>query len=199
MATSYRKSSMLDSRDILVFDKVPEPPKRRITVDKAPALQAPPKLHAVKDLLAAFRQLPQLRNQNLQPGESFTLSPRQAWIDDRGWVDAFNCVVVAPDEPNFQFVRGIGNSDEARQVDIWLKNLIPGRSYLAQVRLQAGDGGQFHIGTGEGTHQTAPGGDRVVPVLLFQVQRELSLIRIENHGAYYWAFVDVQITALEPI
>lgn len=204
MATSYRKPGLkpvlADPKDILVFDKQPAAPlAAKPALGKLPELKSPPQFYDTGHLIEQLAKGGMLKSENLQPGESFTLSPRRAWIEDRGWLDALNLLMVASDAPNFQFISQIGPGDDARHVDIWLRNLIPGRSYIAQVRVQAGNPGTFRISTGEGTRQTAPGGDRTIPVLLFQVQRELSLIRIESHGSSYWAFVDVQITALQPV
>lgn len=198
MATSYRKLPSFDPKDLIVLPKTLGAPKlQRPLADKLQKLDVPTPLYDVTTILDAVRKLGRIESKNLQPGQSFTLSARQAWIEGRGWIEAFNVVCVAPTHPTIQFIQNVGSSDEGRHVDIWLSNLVPGRSYIAQVRVQAGQGGTFHIGTGEGDHLTAPGGDRTIPVLLFTVERDLSLISIKNLGASYWAFADVTITAIE--
>lgn len=196
MATSYRKIHPLSPKDILVFDQAAPQKPERVQLDKAPQLAEPTHLHDVTAIVEQLGKLGKLTPKNIQPGDTFTLSPRQAWLEGRGYLDVYNSVIFAADLPNIQFINGVGPSDDARNVQIWLRGLTPGHSYIAQIRVQAGTGGTFQIGTGEGGRQTAPGGDQTIPVLLFQVRGELSLIRIENHGAWYWAFVDVTITAL---
>jgi len=196
MATSYRKIPKLNPKDILVFDQAPALKPQRVEIAKAPQLSAPTRLHDVTTLVEQLGKLGKLTPKKIEPGATFTLSPRQAWIDGRGYLDVYNSVIFASDEPNIQFIDSVGPSDDARNVQIWLRGLTPGHSYIAQIRVQAGTGGTFHIGTGEGGQQTAAGGDQTIPVLLFQVRGELSLIRIENHGAWYWAFVDVTVSAL---
>ena len=67
-------------------------------------------------------------------------------------------------------VNTLGPSDDARSVEIWLQGLTPGQSYVAQIRVVAGQGGEFHVRTSN---------------------------EITNIGdSYYWAFVDVTITAI---
>lgn len=153
MATSYRKQSPLEPRDILVFDKVPAPPPRKYNVQKVPESRAPTALYETTQLVEAINQLGKygkFEPGKLDVGDSFTLSPRHAWIEDRGFIDAFNAVIFAPDMPTIQFIDSVGPHDDARKVDIWLRNLTPGRSYIAQVRVLAGEGGEFHVRTGEG-------------------------------------------------
>jgi len=195
MATSYRRLSKQDPGAILVFER-PTLPQKPQTAENLPKLDKPPALTNVKDLIEQLRKLPTLKAEKWQVGESYTLSARKPWIEDRGYIDAFQPIMAIPGQPTYQFVNNIGISDEARHIEIWLTKLTPGASYIVQIRLQAGTGGQFKISTGEGTRQTAPGGDQTVAVLLFQVERELSLVRVENHGASYWAFVDATITAI---
>lgn len=196
MATSYRKTSPLSPKDILVFDQAPAQKPHRVEIEKAPQLAAPTRLHDIHEIVEQLGKLGKLTPKNIQPGDTFTLSPRQAWLENRGYLDVYNSVIVASDLPNIQFINSVGPSDEARNVQIWLRGLTPGHSYIAQIRVQAGTGGTFNISTGEGGRQTAAGGDQTIAVLLFQVRGELSLIRVENHGAWYWAFVDATITAL---
>ncbi len=200
MATSYRKRSPLDPKDILVFEKAATPPKRKSEVQKIPEMTAPTQLHDVAQIVEAINRIGKygkFEPKKLQAGDSFTLSPRHAWIEGRGYLEALNIIAFAPDMPTIQFVDSIGPSDDARFVDIWLQNLTPGQSYIAQIRVVAGQGGEFHVRTSNATHAIVPGGDRTIPVLLFQVADPLALIKITNIGdAYYWAFVDVTITAI---
>lgn len=199
MATSYRKVRPLDPRDILVLDSARKPdPRPMPELSKLPRLDAPTALYPVETLVEALGKLRKIEPKNLQPGQSFTLSSARALVEGRGWLEVYNTCVVDPRSPTYQFVNNVGFGDESRQVNVWLSNLVPGRSYIVQLRVQAGQGGTFHIGTGEGDHLTRPAGDQTIPVLLFQVERDLSLVRIDNRGgAYYWAFVDATVTALE--
>mgnify|MGYP006888937217 CR=1 FL=1 len=194
MATSYRKLQP-DIDKILVFERPPLP-QPRPAPEKLPSFHKPTELHDVHALLDRLRKLPKLRSEKWEVGETYTLSARKPWVEDRGYIDAFQPIMAIPEQPTFQFANHIGVSDEGRHIEIWLTRLTPGASYIVQLRLQAGTGGTYHISTGEGTHQTSAGGDQTVAVLLYQVEREMSLVRIENHGASYWAFVDATITAI---
>jgi hypothetical protein len=198
MATSYRKLPHLNPSNILVFDKPTLPPKEPpVEVQKLPKLDKPSALHDVQALLEQMRKLPQLKAEKWQVGETYTLSARKPWIDNRGYIEAFQPLMAIAEQPTYQFVNNVGISDDARNIQVWLTDLTPGASYIVQLRVQAGTGGQFKISTGEGGRQTAPAGDQTIAVLLFQVERQMSLVRVENHGAHYWAFVDATITAIQ--
>lgn len=199
VATSYRKIKPLDPQDFLVFDKVPPvkpQPEKLPQLAKLPQLDAPPRLHDISALLESLGKLGKLTPKDIQPGDTFTLSPRQPYIENRGSLEVLNALLYVPDVPNIQFIDSFGGADEARYVQVWLRGLTPGHSYIAQIRVQAGGNGTFQVSTGEGGRQTSPGGDRTIPVLLSRVGHELSLIRVINLGASYWAFVDVTVTAI---
>ena len=145
----------LSIADLIVSQPRPAP-------EKLPAFNKPTALHDVHALLDQLRKLPKLRSEKWEVGETYTLSARKPWVEDRGYIDAFQPIMAIPEQPTFQFANHIGVSDEGRHIEIWLTRLTPGASYIVQLRLQAGTGGSGEFPVGAASVKELYSGTNVV-------------------------------------
>lgn len=193
MATSYRKPSPLDPGRVLVFQPEKDPPSTK----ERPVLKDITALHDIPEIVKQVPELfPRGGTQKIEPGATHTLSARTPWIEHVGWIETLHSLASFPTNPSYEFSVTPEVPDEYRQATIWLEELSPGSSYIVQLRLRGFQEGQYLISTGEGGRQQAPGGNTTIPVLLYQVARSISLVRVMAQGIGNWALIDATITAI---
>ena len=197
--------AMFDS--IVVIDATPllgEPQATAAGLAREPDVPlpraAPPERLSHAHLLDLLRRVEGVDIKRLDRGDDLRasdlrLSPRRPYIDGRGHLDFHGARVLGGDADLAHFT---DDDPELARVEIWLKGLVPGGSYLAQLRLSGPSSGRFRIRGSDtgGEIEFAAGPGLTVLVVLHDIQHELSLLAVEATGCASWTFYDISFTPL---
>ena len=152
-----------------------------------------PKLSSVLDTLK-FRP----KNGSGTLTEHVALSPRQPWVDGKGWLDALNPRSWFSDASNMGFVPENGQPDG--RVEIWLHGLEPNASYLFQILVSSPGVGSFEmvavtLGGGYAALNTgANGGAQTLLGMFETTDGGLGLIRVSNRD---WVFYEAVVSKFD--
>ncbi|WAS90309.1 hypothetical protein [Nannocystis punicea] len=135
------------------------------------------------------------RGDDLRIGD-LRLSPRRPYIEGRGHLAFYGARVLGGEADLAQFMY---DDPELARVEIWPTGLLPGGSYLAQIRLSGPSSGRFRVRSsdiGGGEIQFPAGPGRIVLVALQNVEFEQALLSVEAVDCVGWTFHDVCFTPL---
>ncbi|PCC74396.1 hypothetical protein SAMN02745121_04495 [Nannocystis exedens] len=161
---------------------------------------APPERLSHAHLLDILRRVDGVDIKRLDRGDALRasdlrLSPRRPYIDGRGHLDFYGARVLGGDSDLAHFT---DDDPELARVEIWLKGLVPGGSYLAQLRLSGPSSGRFRVRGSDtgGEIEFAAGPGLTVLAVVQDVQHELSLLAVEALECASWTFYDISFTPL---
>lgn len=135
---------------------------------------------------------------HLGPGQTLRLSPRANHVEGHGHLNFINVRHLFGENDQAWFYSDDDQPDDARKVEIWLRGLTVGASYLVQIRVSGHAGGQWQVRGSDttGVFTVAGGFERTIPVLVHEVDLDMSLVTINATGMNLWGFYDATISAL---
>ena len=133
-----------------------------------------------------------------------TLSPRQLWVENRGYVNLSRGWFVYGEEDRAEWVDYLDVDGDGGFLEIWLNGLAAGTKYLADITLQgsAKQGAQnprWHVGSSAGFYADFPVAGGFPTQHLYCVLEPndpMALVELEPHGITYYAFSSATVSAM---
>lgn len=127
--------------------------------------------------------------------EYVTLSPRTPWVEGKGWLEAINVRSFHSNGPNMGWIPESGQPQG--YLDIWLDNLQPNATYVAQIEVSSLGVGMFEVqavalGAGQNVaNAQANGSYQTLTVMIDTTQGGLAKIKVSNPD---WIFIEAVIS-----
>ena len=136
--------------------------------------------------------------------QHLTVSPRQLWVEDRGYVNLSRGWFVYGEEDRAEWVDHLDVDGEGGFLEIWLESLAAGTKYLADITLQGSakqgaNNPRWHVGSSAGFFADFPVAAGFPTQHLYCVLEpddSTALVELEPHGITYYAFYRATVSTM---